>query len=135
MSLVRASVVAFIPAYDPGGTCGCHQDDEPEMAHEWIVSVSFGASAPFRFSSSRQGPFQEVVLKELSVFAMSRMLWHQVGPAAGSQRWNLTFRCWQTADPLPPLVPLRPPEVPPAPVACQFPSGPRVPGCLDCQLA
>ena len=55
-------LVAFIPFYSEGGSCGCHRDDEPEMRDEWIVSVSFGASASFQFSSSRQGPFQRVLL-------------------------------------------------------------------------
>jgi len=33
-------LVAFIPHYSKGGSCGAHQDKETNMRDDWIVSVS-----------------------------------------------------------------------------------------------
>src|SRR5689334_21790581 len=51
-------LVAFIPRYEAGGTYGLHQDSEPEMKKDWILSLSFGASAVFSFSPFKKGPFR-----------------------------------------------------------------------------
>src|SRR5690348_12285670 len=105
------SLVAFIPRYKEGGLCGCHRDDEEDMTNDWIISISFGATATFSISANG---------KELSVVAMSRMLWHQVSPVVAGTRWNLTFRCWRNSGKEPVLnrkliVETRPPEI-----GCQF---------------
>jgi hypothetical protein len=52
------------------------------MTRDWIVSVTLGATASFKFSpTNKPGSFTTVPLGNLSVLAMSRFVWHEVGPA------------------------------------------------------
>jgi hypothetical protein len=86
-------LVAFIPHYADGGSCGVHQDKEPNMRDDWIVSLSLGATVQFEYGVTRDCR-TTIELKSLAVLGMSRYLWHAVPPVKGD-RWNITFRCWK----------------------------------------
>jgi hypothetical protein len=87
-------LVAFIPHYFDGGFCGLHQDKEPNMRDDWIVSVSLGSPVQFQFGPTKDS-LDTTHLASLSVLGMSRWLWHSVPPIKG-ERWNITFRCWKS---------------------------------------
>jgi len=88
------SLVAFVPHYFTGASCGLHQDAEADMCNDWIVSVSLGATVDFCYGA-RKDTLETVQLHNLSVLGMSRWLWHSV-PTINGERWNMTFRCWKT---------------------------------------
>jgi len=46
-------LVAFIPHYTDGGSCGAHQDKEAHMRDDWIVSVSLGSTIQFEYGVSK----------------------------------------------------------------------------------
>ena len=87
-------LVAFIPHYFNGGSCAAHQDNEPHMRDDWIVSVSLGSTIQFQYGATKTS-MVSTELKSLSVIGMSRYLWHAV-PKVKGDRWNITFRCWKS---------------------------------------
>ncbi len=82
---------------DGNDKIGWHSDNEPEMDHSSIASISFGESRTFKIKEIKTGIVKKIVLEDGSLFIMKNnfqdIYQHCIPKEANKKaRINLTFR-------------------------------------------